>query len=224
MGQLANTVGRLESQVSVKLHSQTINPKENVNPVTLRSGKMLEKVPRKMKELVEESKKEKDSSREKEETTTSTSGSKANVKNSFPIIVPPPPFPSRFAKSMRDEHEKEILETFRKVQVNIPLLDAIYQVPRYAKFLKKLCTSKRQQKLKGSETVNVGKNVLEIIQRKLPTKCKDPGMFTIPCTIGNVRFEKAMLDSGASINIMSYSIYAYLKLGPLNETGINPTI
>ena len=36
-----------------------------------------------------------------------------------------PPFPSRFAKSKKEEQEKEIMETFRKVEVNIPLLDAI---------------------------------------------------------------------------------------------------
>jgi len=38
-----------------------------------------------------------------------------------------------------EEIEKEILETFRKVEVNIPLLDAIKQIPRYAKFLNALC-------------------------------------------------------------------------------------
>ncbi|XP_010246705.1 PREDICTED: uncharacterized protein LOC104589924 [Nelumbo nucifera] len=47
-----------------------------------------------------------------------------------------------------EEQEKDILETFRKVEVNIPLLDAVKQVPRYAKFLKELCTTKK--KLKGN--------------------------------------------------------------------------
>jgi hypothetical protein len=93
-------------------------------------------------------------------------------------------------------------------------------VPHYAKFLKELCTIKRKQKLKGCEKVRVGENVSAIIQRKLPAKCKDPGMFTIPCTIGNTRFENAMTDLGASINVMPYSIYAFLKLGPLKKTSV----
>jgi hypothetical protein len=38
--------------------------------------------------------------------------------------------------------------------------------------------------------------------------------------IGDTKFEKAMLDSGASINVMPYSVYTSLKLGPLNKTGI----
>ena len=68
--------------------------------------------------------------------------------------------------------------------------------------------------------MRVGENVSAVIQRKLPTKCKDLGMFTIPCTIGNTQLEKAMLDLGASINVMPYSIYVSLKLGPLNKTGV----
>ncbi|XP_019157953.1 PREDICTED: uncharacterized protein LOC109154677 [Ipomoea nil] len=66
----------------------------------------------------------------------------------------------------------------------------------------------------------MGKNVSAVIQSKLPEKCKDPGMFTIPCMIGDTKLEKAMLDLGASINVMSYSVYASLKLGPLNETSV----
>ncbi|XP_070667378.1 uncharacterized protein [Malus domestica] len=50
----------------------------------------------------------------------------------------------RFAQSKKEESEKDILDTFRKVQVNIPLLDAIKQVPRYAKFLKELCTTRKR--------------------------------------------------------------------------------
>jgi hypothetical protein len=57
--------------------------------------------------------------------------------------------------------------------------------------------------------VRVGENVSAVIQRKLPVKCKDPGMFTIPCTIGNTRFENAMTDLGASINVM-HILYMFL--------------
>ncbi|KAH9679091.1 protein kinase domain-containing protein [Citrus sinensis] len=135
----------------------------------------------------------------------------------LPIVIPPP-FPSRFAKSKKEEQEKDILETFRKVEVNIPLLDAIKQIPRYAKVLKELCTSKR--KLRGDEKVHMGENVSAVLQKKLPPKCKDPGMFTIPCKIGSVRVEKAMLDLGASINVMPRSIYSSLNVGPLKETGV----
>ncbi|CAN6547333.1 unnamed protein product [Malus baccata var. baccata] len=143
-----------------------------------------------------------------------------NVSNSVHTNVFPSnmPFPSRFLQTKKEEAEKDILETFRKVQVNIPLLDAIKQVPRYAKFLKELCTTRKRMSTK--EVVKVGENVSAILQRKLPPKCKDPGSFTIPCVIGNTRFESAMLDLGASINVMSYSIYASMNLGALKNDGV----
>ncbi|PKI51380.1 hypothetical protein CRG98_028241 [Punica granatum] len=84
----------------------------------------------------------------------------------------PPPFPGRFARAKEEEAEQEILETFRKVEVNIPLLDTIKQVPRYAKFLEELCTNKR--KMSKGEKISVGENASVVIQRKVPQKYKDP--------------------------------------------------
>ena len=83
---------------------------------------------------------------------------------------PVPPFPQALAESRKYEQNKDLYETFCRCEVNIPLLDAIKQVPRYAKFLKELCTIKRKQKLKGCEKVRVGENVSAVIQRKLPAK------------------------------------------------------
>ncbi|XP_070677781.1 uncharacterized protein [Malus domestica] len=70
----------------------------------------------------------------------------------------------RFRQSKKEENEKDILETFRKVQVNIPLLDAIKQVPKYAKFLKELFTTRKR--ISNKEVVQLGelKNDGMIIQ------------------------------------------------------------
>ncbi|KAM1207076.1 hypothetical protein FF1_007673 [Malus domestica] len=143
-----------------------------------------------------------------------------NVLNSIPTNVFPlnVPFPSRFLQSKNEEEEKDVLETFRKEQVNIPLLDAIKQIPKYAKCLKKLCTTKKR--VQEKEVVHVSENVSAILQHKLPPKCKDPGSFTISCVIGNTRFKSAMLDLGASINVMLYSIYASMNLGALKNDGV----
>ncbi|CAN6570921.1 unnamed protein product [Malus baccata var. baccata] len=143
-----------------------------------------------------------------------------NVLNSSPTNVFPlnVPFPSRFLQSKNEEEEKDVLETFRKVHVNIPLLDAIKQIPKYAKCLKKLCTTKKRTREK--EVVHVSENVSAILQRKLPPKCKDPGSFTISCVISNTRFKSAMLDLGASINVMPYSVYASMNLGALKLDGV----
>ena len=45
-------------------------------------------------------------------------------------------------------------------------------------------------------------------------------MFSIPCTIGDLAVESAMLDLGASINVMPYSVFQSLKVGQLEKTGV----
>jgi hypothetical protein len=49
------------------------------------------------------------------------------------------------------------------VKLNIPLIDAIKQIPKYTKFMKELCTTKRAYKLKGYETVSMGEVVSVIV-------------------------------------------------------------
>lgn len=120
-------------------------------------------------------------------------------------------FPHALAESGKDEQNKDLYETFRRCKVNIPLLDVIKQVLCYIKILKDFFTTKRKQKLKGCEKVKVGENVFVGIQRKFSAKCKDPCMFTIPCTIGSNIIEKDMLDLGTSINVMLYFVYIFFK-------------
>jgi hypothetical protein len=218
MGQMETTISQLEMQSSGKLPSQTVvNPRENASAIVLRSGKEVE-IPVKATPA---------SSKQEKEKNVVADKNVPNVddvpKHKFPPLSdykPISPFPQALVESRKDEQNKDLYKTFRRCEVNIPLLDAIKQVPRYAKFLKELYTIKRKLKLKGCKKVRVGENVSAVIQRKLPATCKDLGMFTIPCTIGNTRFEKAMTNLGASINVMPYSIYASLKLGRLNKTSV----
>ncbi|KAA0065657.1 retrotransposon gag protein [Cucumis melo var. makuwa] len=55
------------------------------------------------------------------------------------------------SKKKETPKEEELLKMFRKVQINLPLLDAVQQVGRYAKFLKELCTNKRKTKERPME-------------------------------------------------------------------------
>ena len=57
-----------------------------------------------------------------------------------------------------------------------------------------------------------------VFQRKLPPKCKDSGVFFVPCKIGHLYFDKAILDSGAFINVMPRFVYDKLNLGELKKT------
>ncbi|CAN6566303.1 unnamed protein product [Malus baccata var. baccata] len=238
VGQIAEFMGQFREQG--KLPSSTVvNPKggfESAKAITLRSGKQVGSNPQpstsrsnEVEELMIEEEEQGPPTARKEHPLpqapiaskpSNLSNKGKNVSNSiptndFPLNVP---FPCRLKQTKKEEAEKEILETFRKVQVNIPLLDAIKQVPRYAKFFKELCTTRKR--ISTKEIVKVSENVSAILQRKLPPKCKDLGSFTIPCVIGKTRFESAMLDLGASINVMPYSIYASMNLGELKHDGV----
>ncbi|XP_062103883.1 uncharacterized protein LOC133815004 [Humulus lupulus] len=203
------------AQLTRKLASQPVrNPRKNVNAITLRDGKTYDPPTIPSSSNNSPLPPTQSAQKDKDETPTTTPKPKPTITT----YVTTPPFPSRLRKIKKYEVEQEILETFCKVEVNIPLLDVIKQVPRYAKFLKDLCTNKKE--LKGDEKVSVGENVSAVLQKKRPPKCKDPATFTIPCTIGNKRIERCMLDLGASINVMPYSIYTSLNLGPLEETGV----
>jgi hypothetical protein len=129
-----------------------------------------------------------------------------------------PPFPQRLVKPKKETKLLDIFEILRKVEINIPLLDEIKQIPSYAKFLKDFCTNKR--KFQEHEIVALTEEVSAVLLRKLPPKLKDPRSFTIPCRIGDHDCERSLLDLGAGVNLMPYTVYEMLGLGELQPTSI----
>ncbi|CAJ2656660.1 unnamed protein product [Trifolium pratense] len=114
------------------------------------------------------------------------------------------PYPHKKKSKRKDIDFKKFMEMFNSLQVTIPFMEALEQMPVYAKFMKELLTKKR--KPKEDETVLLTEECSAILQRKLPQKKKDPGSFTIPCSIGNLHVGRALCDLGASINLMSLSM------------------
>ncbi|GKU88727.1 hypothetical protein SLEP1_g2957 [Rubroshorea leprosula] len=92
-------------------------------------------------------------------------------------------------------------------------------MPSYAKFLKEILANKR--KLEEFEMVKLNEECSAILQNKLPPKLKDPGSFSIPCIIGNVNFDKALCDLGASINLMPFHVFRKLGLGEPTPTTVS---
>ncbi|RDY01712.1 hypothetical protein CR513_14937, partial [Mucuna pruriens] len=116
----------------------------------------------------------------------------------------------------KPKFDEELLGMFRKVEINIPLLDAIKYIPKYAKFLKELCVHRRKKMKEGVEVEDFTTGA----QQAKPKKCRYPGIFSIPCTISDCTLADAMLDLGASINVMPTSIYKSLNFGDLEPTGM----
>ncbi|KAB2629192.1 hypothetical protein D8674_033987 [Pyrus ussuriensis x Pyrus communis] len=134
-----------------------------------------------------------DNEKPNEEPSHATSSFEApNLHKAEKPYTPPIPFPGRLAKSKQDKSFKEIFDILSKVNVNLPLLDVIRNMPAYGKFFKELNSYKR--KYGPHEKVVVSENVSAVLQRKLPPKLKDPGSFSINITIGDKKVEKAMLD------------------------------
>ena len=77
---------------------------------------------------------------------------------------------------------EKMLEMFNQVKLNVLLLDAIQQVPAYAKFLKDMCTKKRKTKV--PKKVFLATNISKIMSGPIPVKYNDPKCLTISCTIG----------------------------------------
>ena len=87
---------------------------------------------------------------EKDIPKSNTHDESSKIKSSDEVLNPksneiercpiPTPFPQRLISPQKVNQNFEILELLKQVKVNIPLLDAIKQIPSYAKFLKDLCT------------------------------------------------------------------------------------
>ena len=86
----------------------------------------------------------------------------------------------------------------------MPFGEALQQMPLYSRFLKDMLT--RKNKYIHSENIIIKGNCSALIQRILPPKHKDPGSVTISCAIGEVSIGKALIDLGASINLMPLSM------------------
>ncbi|XP_047156638.1 uncharacterized protein LOC124827599 [Vigna umbellata] len=90
------------------------------------------------------------------------------------------------------------------------MTEALQQILEYAKFLKKLL---KRKKYLEDETIEVQGKYNVILQKAPPPKIKDPGSFTIPCTIKSHKIGKALIDLGSSINLMLLSVLE--KIGGL---------
>ncbi|KAL5565416.1 hypothetical protein UlMin_028580 [Ulmus minor] len=185
------------------------NPREEAKAITLRSGKELEKSKEVSKQVIEE-----DTSVPKDQDATPTIEQPLLKLSSNAV-----PFPQRLRKQNLDKQFSKFIDIFKSLHINLPFVDMLEQMPKYAKFLKEVLSNKRR--LEANEKVMLTEECSAILQRKLPPKLKDPGSFTIPCTIGDFEFDKVLCDLGASINLMPLSIFKKLGLGEVKPTTVS---
>ncbi|KAL4383733.1 hypothetical protein GQ457_15G012530 [Hibiscus cannabinus] len=105
---------------------------------------------------------------------------------------------------------KIFLDILKQVHINLPLVEAIEKMTNYVKFLKDIVS--KQTRLSEFETIAITKGCTSTLNNRLPPKLKDPGSFTIPCTINNHHVGKALCDLGANINLTPKSVFQRLGM------------
>ncbi|KAF1868036.1 hypothetical protein Lal_00015287 [Lupinus albus] len=168
MGQKTTTLNTLQSRNSNKLPSQTMVYPRNVSAIILRSGKKT-KMPTPRTYYVLEKEHDVEASKRK--------NSASDAQQPFSIPLPfPPNIIQRNKMGNMEEIDMDLLDKFRKVEVNIPVLDPIKKIPSCA------LTRGNGNVMKGSawEGMYPVPHILE--------KCKDLGTFIVPCNTSNFIF------------------------------------
>lgn len=105
-----------------------------------------------------------------------------------------------------------------QLHINIPFVDALKQMSSYVKFLKDIISNRRH--LKEYETVALTQECTAAIKNKLPMKLKDPGSFTIPCSIRGIDVGKALCDLRATINLILLFVFQKLRISDARPTTV----
>ncbi|KAL9228138.1 hypothetical protein vseg_003750 [Gypsophila vaccaria] len=110
------------------------------------------------------------------------------------------------------------MEIMKNLQVIVLFTELVMQIPSYNEFMKDVLSRKRS--LGECETIALTEERCALFQHCSPPKRKDPGMFSIPYTIGILTIDNALCDLGAIVSVMPYSVCEILNMGILKCTSI----
>ncbi|KAJ9552344.1 hypothetical protein OSB04_016389 [Centaurea solstitialis] len=221
ISQLAQQIANLVRPQGQLPRQPEPNPRAQMNAIMFRDGKVLKEVERKTRGLVPDGGdrgKEKGNEGDKvvQGDDVSVEGmGKESTKVSTPTQVPNVPFPARLAKAKLEAKFAMFLEMMRQLHITIPFMDAITEIPTYAKFFKDLISRKRRSRIILSEECSA------LITTICPEKLGDPGSFLIPCSISGLSIHRALCDLGASVSLMPLAIVNKVHVGKLKATNIS---
>ncbi|GJZ69965.1 reverse transcriptase domain-containing protein [Tanacetum coccineum] len=112
--------------------------------------------------------------------------------------------------------QEKIFQMFKDLHFDISFADALFLMPRFAPTIQNLLTNK--EKLLGLAKIPLSENCSAMLLKKLPEKLGDPGKFLIPCKFPEMEICHALADLGASINLITLSIWKKLSLPELTPT------
>jgi hypothetical protein len=126
-----------------------------------------------------------------------------------------PQLKPRYFRGKLDKQFEKFVEVVRRLNINIPLLDAL-QVPTYSRYFKDILANKYEIATLGVDHVKMSEQCSAAIANGLE-KQKDPRCPTIPCFVGSFKFENALCNLGASVSVMPRDVFEKLRL-PLEPT------
>ncbi|XP_023750329.1 uncharacterized protein LOC111898666 [Lactuca sativa] len=222
-------LGQLAQQINQRSPGELPSKTENnprgthINIVTTRSGKIITPLAPIQTEETKELQKEDAEKQNKSQNLHDTEATRRvqNMDWTSPVTIPknqipekpfqpPMPFPARAKQEKKEEEYQKFLDHIKALQINIPFIEAVAQMPKYAKFLKELLTNRR--KMEEAKKVVLNENCSAAMLSKLPKKKGDPRSLTLTCQFGNLATIHALADSGASVNLMPYSFFKKLDL------------
>ncbi|XP_023767337.1 uncharacterized protein LOC111915929 [Lactuca sativa] len=195
------------------------NPKgAHIQAVTIKSRKIithLTPIDRSNLDMEQEIR-EKSQTKETEQSPrcgdSTTTWQEFEKKHSEPVKPYRPPllFPGREIQQKNDEDYLKFLDHIKSIEINIPFLEALAEMPKYAKFHKDLLT--KHKKMDGLSKVVLNEICSPAMLNMLPKKMGDPGSITLLCQFGNLATSHTLADSGVSVNLMPYLFFKKLDL------------
>ena len=97
-----------------------------------------------------------------------------------------------------------LLGELKNIYVRIPLLQALQDIPIYAKTIRDLVVKKPGMKSRDPTTLHVVRKLYELMMRKAPlAKYVDPSNPTVIVCIGKIQISNVLVDLGVSLNVMT---------------------
>jgi hypothetical protein len=198
------------------------------NGIQLRSGRVLNK-PNPTVVIQEEEQVDNQAVEEEEQMDNQSDEERDTpVQQEIPPHIPhpseipqktnPPPYPERLLVKKSEVPLGHNLETeLRNICVNIPLLQAIKDIPIYANIVRDICIKNPGRKRKEPPVIQVVGQLSEFIS-EMPSKYNDPGNPVVTIEINGVSFPNTLIDLGATINVMSVDTMKMLQLNHLRPT------
>ncbi|GKC81832.1 MAK10-like protein [Tanacetum coccineum] len=116
--------------------------------------------------------------------------------------------PGMEIKTQQPEESKPTLEDeFQDLYINLPVLKVLAHALIYKDILDNYV-----------ESLELGTNGSAFVQREVPRKMKDPGLFTLPCRLGDSKLFDTLADLGSCVNIIPLYLFKKLNIGLLKET------